>query len=958
MDGIKKQYNNFLEEHKTANKEDATHLMMSKQKAGKFCIVDEDLKKFYSLYYKNIICNNLQENLTEVQLDAGRAMVVDIDLKQKPNTERIINDEKHLIPFIEDSLEVLNEMFDFENKDKFNIYVLRKKKITKDTKSSKDGYHLIFQFICDVIDQEIFRNKMIKKYKESGTHPWQDIPLIESGGCNTVEHIIDEQVAKGSVPWTVYGSCKENSTPYLLHKIIKVSYEADLQTFNLTIEESRNYDFETKLHLLCARNTEDLEYFNYSKTYDYEKTKFMTRTSQIQSQYDEQHINIANIGDTFCGDIDILNVSNEEELKTYIGNAIDYYNDIGGEYQQIYEYTMCLPETYWGTGSYANWINIALALINYTANFREDRNKKPWFAIWIALSAKWEGFNYAEIPSLYFDKWMTLKPNVNLKQITIATIKYLCKLHEPTKYAEINQRSQSRIIESMLKVSQKEIETGKLVSKSIDHTNIAKLLHIIYSGKFVCVDPRNKGTGLWYEYKGHCWTKAEGGLAFRKCIETVRTTIIYNKIQELFKLQTMEQDEQKNMAYKLKLEKMNFIREKMGDANVKDCILKECHTVFYNPSFMNELDTKPYLFCFTNGVYDFKTFTFRDGSPEDKISVCCGLAYSPFDAQKDAKLMAEIDDYFSKVYPDKNIKEYVWDHLASCLSGMQIDQTIHFFLGKGKNGKSQLCKFIKTYSGEYFKEISDSIYTSKSKGMGSTQAELASVKSVRFGSTSEIDDGAVMYDKFAKIISSGKEDITCRPPYLPGMMTFVSQCHQNIFTNHLLEIVSTDFAIWRRIRVIPHDSKFEDNPNPNNPFEFAKIDDLDDKFEEWKQVFVAFLIERFKKTKGKVIPCERVLEASLEYQNEQNTISEFLTERIIEKEGQKVLSSMLISEYKKWYKIMHSDVVPKTTQLKKVMEEKYGKCSKAGFWDGVKLLTQQELEDMTGEGIVEENDVA
>jgi hypothetical protein len=83
-----------------------------------------------------------------------------------------------------------------------------------------------------------------------------------------------------------------------------------------------------------------------------------------------------------------------------------------------------------------------------------------------------------------------------------------------------------------------------------------------------------------------------------------------------------------------------------------------------------------------------------------------------------------------------------------------------------------------------------------------------------------------------------------------------------------------------------------------------------------------------------------------------------LTERIIEKEGQKVLSSMLISEYKKWYKIMHSDVVPKTTQLKKVMEEKYGKCSKAGFWDGVKLLTQQELEDMTGEGFAEENDVA
>jgi hypothetical protein len=35
--------------------------------------------------------------------------------------------------------------------------------------------------------------------------------------------------------------------------------------------------------------------------------------------------------------------------------------------------------------------------------------------------------------------------------------------------------------------------------------------------------------------------------------------------------------------------------------------------------------------AFTNGVYDFKNFKFREGMPDDYVSKSTNIAYEPFD---------------------------------------------------------------------------------------------------------------------------------------------------------------------------------------------------------------------------------------------------------------------------------------------------------------------------------------
>jgi hypothetical protein len=45
--------------------------------------------------------------------------------------------------------------------------------------------------------------------------------------------------------------------------------------------------------------------------------------------------------------------------------------------------------------------------------------------------------------------------------------------------------------------------------------------------------------------------------------------------------------------------------------------------------FINNLDSNPYLFGCENGVIDLTNgFEFRDGKPDDMVSLSCGIHYS------------------------------------------------------------------------------------------------------------------------------------------------------------------------------------------------------------------------------------------------------------------------------------------------------------------------------------------
>ena len=56
------------------------------------------------------------------------------------------------------------------------------------------------------------------------------------------------------------------------------------------------------------------------------------------------------------------------------------------------------------------------------------------------------------------------------------------------------------------------------------------------------------------------------------------------------------------------------------NTNFKETLLKECKSLFYDPLFIQKLDSNIYLLGFENGVYDLENNKFRDGRPDDYIT--------------------------------------------------------------------------------------------------------------------------------------------------------------------------------------------------------------------------------------------------------------------------------------------------------------------------------------------------
>ncbi len=148
--------------------------------------------------------------------------------------------------------------------------------------------------------------------------------------------------------------------------------------------------------------------------------------------------------------------------------------------------------------------------------------------------------------------------------------------------------------------------------------------------------------------------------------------------------------------------------------------MREAKEIFYDSTFIEKLDQNPYLLCFNNYVIDFKQMTHRKGQPDDYISKCTNIDYIKLDRNKHAKTIQEIEDFMDQLFPEKELRDYMWEHLASCLIGTTSNQTFNIYKGTGRNGKSKLVELMGKGMGSYKGTVPITLITQKRNTIGST----------------------------------------------------------------------------------------------------------------------------------------------------------------------------------------------------------------------------------------------
>lgn len=941
-----KNYADFIQKHivqkNNDNKLPITNTRIGDNKSGiyggSYSISDDEYNIFLKLYYNEIIKTNKKEYLTEKQRENDGPILVDLDFRHTFETKTRQYTDDHIDDLITTYLDELKLIFQFDDHSKFPIYILEKSTVNPvETKNyTKDGIHIIIGIQADHIIQQILRNKMIKHASEL----MSDFPLI-----NSWDEVFDDGISKGTTNWQLYGSQKPEHEQYKLTKIYNINYDRTDNEFIVINVPLSSFDLEKNIDKLSVRYKNHLSLFmknDFVPTYEnFNKNK--KQGGHDVHRHSTPTTNILQHSKDMIDDISVIcNIRNSDDLTVVLNNFLDVVSETFDDYElkTAHDYTMILPSTYYENGSFNKWIRVGWALRN---------TSKRLLIVWIAFSAKSSSFQYSSIPDLC-EQWRSFDLRLH-DGLTKLSLIHWARTDAPLEYEKVRNNTIDHYIERTI--------SSRDEKYRVPDFDLANVLYQMYKHEYVCV---SVSKSIWYRYKNHRWAEIDAGTTLRKAISINMRDLYYKKSMSIhngFLTNTENNDDTQSEKNKKRTINLLNICQRLANTNDKKNIMTEAKELFYDGSFLSKLDLNPYLLCFNNGIIDFKEKKFRKGHPEDNISMCTNIDYVPINQNEHQPIMQEINDFMDKLFPEKELCIYMWDHLASTLLGTSSNQTFNMYIGIGQNGKSVLVNLMEKVLGNYKGDVPLTLVTEKRGKVGGLTPEIVQLKGIRYAVMQEPSKGDSINEGILKQLTSGKDPLQGRAPYMPQTISFIPQFKLVVTCNVLMTIKSNDHGTWRRIRAVPFKSLFTDNPvdgDADKPYQFKLDKHIDEKFDQWKEIFASMLVNLAFKTNGVVSDCEIVLAKSKDYRQSQDFISEFVNDRIIKDPEGRIKKMELNNEFTIWHMSNHGGKCPGPRELHEYMDKEYGRCRNQ-VWLGVRInYDKSNDKSNTDNDYIEEND--
>jgi len=885
---------------------------------GSFHIPDDNYNNFLQQYCTDIVKKGKIEYLTEKQLENGGPYAIDLDFRYDYEVRTRLHNDDHVDEFVVGMLDVLKSMYQMDDTTCFNIYVMQKDCVNpvKEKNLTKDGIHILIGLKADKTTSLYLRNQMLGKMEGI----FEKLPLT-----NSYEDVYDKGVASGSNQWQLYGSQKPNHLPYKIYKIYEITYDQDDQEFMMDELDKQTFDVCENIEKLSVRNTKNPQLFiksDFAGKYEEFKNAIngkVNRVSTPQSGGISSKKVFGNEQELF------KQISSPEELGLLVDSFLENIGEENYELKEYHSYVMALSPSYYGNGSYNNWIRVCWALNN---------THERMLLTWIAFSAKAPNFCYSSVSEL-IERWNSCENN--LEGLTKKSIVYWIKEDNPTAYNEIHKQNISFIINQI--VYGVGGASNFINDNDVSDDVFGQILYQLYKGEYICASIEKN---TWFKYLNNRWQKDDSGISLRAKIQRIKI-LLHEKLQEFNTvIVNTSTDENENSGIdKVKKVQRRLLKiiQKIGNASVKKNILTEAKELFYDANFIEYLDSKPYLIAFNNGVVDFEKKEFRKGRPEDYISLSTNINYIKLnDTHKD--IVTEIRKFFRQIYPQPELYEYMWEHLASCMTGWNKMQTCQMYIGDGQNGKSAVIQLMALVLGNYKYEVTPAIITNDRVKVGQTSPEMLGMKGKRMVCIQETKKTDTLNEAIFKQITSANDPVTARGLYAE-QVSFIPQFKLVIASNYLMNIEATDHGTWRRVRVAPHVSLFTDNPvqgDREKPYQFKKDMDIGEKkFPIWKEIMASMLIDIAYDTQGVVKDCDIVTSKSREYMESQDSIAEFLRDKVAQRDGAHITKQDISSEYSIWYQQTYGRGGPTSKDLYEYMNKRFGRA-KNSTWRNIELV--------------------
>ena len=842
---------------------------------GRWSIPEKKLNKFYKLISQCFENDSLKIPIVE-KMGTHFPFVIDIDLKYKKEfTERQYNSDN-----IEKLLEYLWSKIDTcveEAKDKNTVFLMEKSNpypCKKGEYKMKDGIHLSFPDI--IIEKSIYK-KLISIIQSE-----DKIQSIFSEGCdikpdNNTKGILDSSFSS----WQLYGCGKQGETPYIVTKVYKIADDGYPEELEQEIFDEYYTDMKEILNkmTMCYIKKDNVSY----------KDEFM-KTLKVKKSNSSSS--------SMSGGSSMTNNDDIYGLNYYVdnNNVINPFKLVEEEELKLVKgLVKCLSVE--RASDYGSWLRTGAGLHNI--------NKDALLDTWQEFSMKYPSYADGSSKRDCKYKWKSFDNYEGAKR-GIASLKREAELDNLKMYEKVMN-------ESLFTFVDKSVRGGP----NADYL-VAKVVYERYKDEFISVNVKDE----WFHFNGQRWERTLEGTNLKNKIHNEIYKIYYEyqehymkkKDEEIKRLQAEGMDTEEvtmgKSGYGKLLQNIMNIQAKLLQGQYVNGVMKNLRDMFYKKEIMEKFDTDTSLLGFDNGVYDLKNNEFREGRPEDYITMTTKVSMPVKPEQMPISLdnmlesfhnsdvnafpemrnyrrfYDDMNDFIDKIVPIPSVKNYTLRFLSKCLSGENRDEGFYIWTGTGGNGKSKLIDLMSMCMGDYACNLPIALLTQKRKASGSASPEMAITKGKRLAVMQEPDVNETLNVGQMKEIT-GNDKISARGLYKEPF-EFTPQFKLICMCNDLPHIPSNDDGTWRRLEVVDFIARFVDYQSDvdEDKHRYLKDKSIKNKIPMWVIPFLAIILPHWRDydQNGIDIPDE-VKAKTREYRGNNDLVGQWIDQNCEEAEN-------------------------------------------------------------------------
>ncbi len=483
-------------------------------------------------------------------------------------------------------------------------------------------------------------------------------------------------------------------------------------------------------------------------------------------------------------------------------------------------------------------------------------------------------------------------------------------------------------------------------------SDVADALYRVYWLEFACASLAKSSL---YHFKNNIWKKLDNG-------HTLRTYIsgdfiaIFEKFRTIVSIKIQDSTDRRfKDSAEILVKKISNLIMRLKKRPFKNNILAESLEKFYVEEFNKKLDSNPDLMGMVNGVLEAcdQEAVMRPGKPEDYVSKSTGLIWR-YDMHWKHPLVIRLMEWLTKVFPNKELLEYVGKICGSCIKGKNSDKLFPIMTGNGDNSKSMIKKVFECAFGAYCITFPTTLFTSKRTG-GGPDPSVARSKYAHIAFAQEPDADAPLKNGTIKEMTGGDRFfarfLNDNGGEIEPMFTLILMC------NTVPIIPHSDKAMKNRVRLLPYLSTWVSNP-PKTMDErykqrlFKKDPFFERQIPELAPAFMWYLVQMYTKYRQEGLKePQLVTESTTEYWNENDIYLQFLNENIqraykdvpnwpenkekpIDEEA-KINISQIYSRFRDWFRECFQGLkCPDRPIVKGELEQRMGKTFKRS-WSGI-----------------------